>query len=63
MQRYQVIAESQSNHCCFSATVIDTAKPNTSIGAAGEFEIVCECFSLEDANKVADALNASDAKH
>lgn len=53
--RYQVIPESQSGHCCFVATVVDTAKPLE--WPNGEFEIVCECFTTGQAESVARALN------
>lgn len=49
--RYQVVVGSQSCHCCFEATGVDTSRPNT----------VCECFSMEDAQLICDALNAKDA--
>jgi hypothetical protein len=49
--RYQVIEGSGSGHCCFEATVVDTSKMNTA----------CECFRMEDAQLICDALNAKDA--
>ena len=54
-KRYLVIEGSQSAHCCFEATVVDTTKPDNC--CVGVFEEVCECFSIEAANKVADSLN------
>jgi hypothetical protein len=51
---FLAIEGSQSAHCCFAATVIDTSSPQT----YGEFHAVCECFSLEEAQLIADALNA-----
>lgn len=58
--RYQVIFGSQSKHCCFEATVVDTAKPVIIGGQQyrGQFEPVCECFSISDAYKIAAALSA-----
>lgn len=53
--RYTVLPVSQSGHCCFEATVVDTTKPSTAV--AGQFEAVCECFTLGQANLVATALN------
>lgn len=46
--RYEVREGSESCHCCFEATVVDTTKPD---------EIICECFSIEYAKKIAEALN------
>lgn len=51
--RYVIESGSQSNHCCFECTVVDTHKSNF-----GRFEAICECFSLEDAELIARALNA-----
>lgn len=66
--RYQSIDKSQSGHCCFEATVVDTTKPEIVNGEhyrdrEGRFryEIVCECFSMKDAQLICDALNAKDA--
>lgn len=59
-KRYQVVAGSESAHCCFEATVIDTNR-NSYIDLSGNqrFESICECFTVDDANKIADALNHS----
>jgi hypothetical protein len=54
MKRYRVIAGSQSGHCCFDATVVDTTKP---IPQSDRFEEVCECFEVEQATLIANALN------
>ena len=54
--RYKVVEGSQSCHCCFDATVVDTTKP-TMIGP--QFESVCECFNEEEANLIAESLNRS----
>jgi hypothetical protein len=59
VSRYRVVEGSQSAHCCFVATVIDTTKP-VLIGGKhynGQYEPVCECFEQEDAQTIADALN------
>ena len=65
--RYRAIEGSQSAHCCFTHTVVDTTKPT--IFGAGEnakpyvpegvqqFESVCECFEQADADNIARALN------
>lgn len=69
MTRYAIYKGSQSAHCCFDATVVDTTKPHIigSVhyrGSDGQFhyEAVCECFSVEDAELVCKALNAMDTQ-
>jgi hypothetical protein len=53
--RFKAVPGSVSAHCCFEASVIDTTKPMTySVG----FDPICEAWSIEDAEKIADALNA-----
>lgn len=58
--RYQVVQGSQSCHCCFDATVVDTTKKVIINGKwyNGQYESVCECFDEEQARKIAEALNA-----
>lgn len=56
--RFKVIDGSQSAHCCFEATVVDTTKPGW---GAGRYEPVCECFERADAEKIAAALSAADS--
>lgn len=53
--RYQVVMGSESAHCCFEATVIDTAKE-----VLGHPDWVCECFDPPRAHDIAAALNAAD---
>lgn len=45
--RYVVVSGSESGHCCFEFTVVDTQEETT----------VCECFDEVSAVKIADALN------
>lgn len=66
--RYQIFNGSRSAHCCFEATVVDIAQPVIIAGQHYKgldgqlhYETVCECFSLEDAQLICDALNAADA--
>lgn len=57
--RFKVVNRSQSCHCCFEYTVVDTSKPYM-IGDEqyeGQFEEVCECFEAFEANMICDALN------
>lgn len=62
--RYKVLDGSESGHCCFEATVVDTTKPlliagNRYEGSDGEpkCEAICECFEKEDAEQICEALN------
>lgn len=62
--RYKVVNYSQSAHCCFDATVVDTTKPMILGGEHYrnphgdlQYEAVCECFEKEDAEAIAKALN------
>lgn len=57
--RYEVVEGSQSAHCCFEFTIVDTTKP-TMIGGKqynNQFEPVCECYTREDADTICTALN------
>lgn len=59
MERYRVVNGSQSGHCCFDATVVDTSNP-VIIGGEhfdNQYESVCECFNISDAEKICTALN------
>ena len=62
--RYKVINESESAHCCFKATVIDTDQKildgdGNHMLSDGRFkyESVCETFSIEDAELICSSLN------
>lgn len=67
-ERYVVIEGSQSAHCCFEATVVDTSNPTVFNGVPyapngkQRYEAVCECFYQEDAERIAAALNAHEAR-
>ncbi len=64
--RYAIYRGSQSRHCCFEATVVDTSRPQIIGGKHyrdepdGQFhyEAVCEGFDEEQAEMVCRALNA-----
>ena len=56
-ERYKAVEGSESGHCCFDATVVDTQAPNPL------FCWVCECFDMGNAQKIADALNAAHADY
>lgn len=64
--RYAIYEGSQSLHCCFEATVVDTTKPEIIGGkhykgrdGQYHYEAVCECFDREDAERICAALNAT----
>ena len=62
--RFRVVDGSQSAHCCFAATVVDTTQP-VMVGGEhyeGQFVAVCECFQEGKAKKIAEALNAAEEK-
>lgn len=67
-ERYKVIEGSVSYHCCFDATVVDTYQASCSSAYRTErygfdFVQVCECFELEDAQRICDALNGAQKLH
>lgn len=53
--RYVVSYQSESSHCCFQATVLDTRR-NHSVYSEDPFP-VCECFDPDEADDIAAALN------
>lgn len=53
-ERYKAVEGSKTAHCCFEATVVDT------LASIDDFAWVWECFDMENAQKIADALNAAD---
>ena len=58
-QRFKVVDGSQSCHCCFEFTVVDTTKP-VMIGGIHyreQFEAICECFERGYADMIAAGLN------
>ena len=58
--RYKLVEGSQTAHCCFAFTVVDTTKPVMTGGEHydSQFDPVCECFDFDDAYKICEALNA-----
>jgi hypothetical protein len=59
MGRYVIYDGTQCERCGFVATVLDTAK-QTFVVEDGQpiYDVVCECFSMSDAELVCAALNA-----
>lgn len=65
MERYKVVTGSQSCHCCFSATIVDTTKPLEKYEGfenLPEFDSVCECFDMETAEALCKSLNEDGQK-
>jgi hypothetical protein len=70
MSRYAVYKGSQSAHCCFEATVVDTTKPDIiggkhyrdsdERGGQYHYEAICECFEMADAERICAALNEAE---
>lgn len=63
-ERYKVVMGSDSGQYFFEASVVDMSRPVIFRGEhwrddSGELRYapVCECFTVEDANMIADALN------
>ena len=61
-ERYIVVEESLSNHCCFEATIVDTSEgrsPNDPNWKGETYwnKTICECFTKEDAYFIAKQLN------
>ncbi len=54
-QKYKAIEGSQTAHCCFVATVINTTKKHSIFKHL--YDPICECFDMSDAETIADALN------
>ena len=59
--KYAVVEGSQSAHCCFEWTVVDTSQP---LGSSASYEgdrfmPVCECWEKDDAILIAASLNAT----
>lgn len=61
-QRYKIVEGSQSGHCCFNYTIVDTTRPFMIRGQQynNEYEIVCECHEEADAKLICDALNENE---
>lgn len=49
---YKVVEGSNSNHCCFEASVMKE----------GSDQAICECFHKADAERICAALNKEHSK-
>ena len=61
-KRYKLIRGSESVHCCFDATVVDTHAPVIVEGKIVNYTYVCECFDLEWAENICSLLNSEESK-
>lgn len=64
MTRFQVDTTYIDHSCCYGAQVVDTDKPII-IGNEhyrNQFATVCECYDIETAAMIAEALNRRIAK-
>lgn len=61
MNRYIVEEGSDSSHCCFEWSVMDTHTKTSKNYLTGGFYLkcVCECFDKEDAENICNLLNKS----
>ena len=55
--RYRIDEGSNSGHCCFEFTIVDTSNRED-----GNDCSVCECFERSDAELIVNALNFQDAR-
>lgn len=58
---YEVVEGSESSHCCFTYSVVDRLRLRyLDSNGVQHYRIVCECWSLEDARRICDALNRTE---
>lgn len=55
--RYKVVEGSESAHCCFEYTVVDTETIEHELTSRIYYKAMCECFDKEEAETIAQALN------
>ena len=58
-ERYKIVEGSESAHCCFSATILDTHQPEDCTNADGTpyYYNLAECFYIKDAENIVKALH------
>lgn len=61
MSRYIVEKGSDSGHCCFKWSVMDTHTKELINEETGKYQLkcMCECFEKEDAENICNLLNKS----
>lgn len=58
MSRYKIVKGSESAHCCFDYTIVDSDTISmTYRDGSVDYKTMCECFDLEEAQVILDALN------
>lgn len=64
IDRYKIVEGSESGHCCFDFTVVDTEQPYMPDDSYydGRFKQVCEAFYMEEALLICKSLNEQDRK-
>jgi hypothetical protein len=60
-QRYIIVSESISGHCCFEYTIVDTAEGVDSLNNWNK--TLCETFEEQDAILICKALNQYNEKN
>lgn len=58
-ERYKIVEGSESAHCCFDVTIVDTSRPEslTKEVSTPYYYNMAECFYKEDAVLIVNALN------
>jgi hypothetical protein len=56
-KRYLVIEGSDSCHCCFEYTIVDTHRPLKRFKNDTGFHTMCETFGKDEAHSICSALN------
>lgn len=58
-ERYKIVEDSESGHCCFDVTILDTHRPKayTNIDGKPFYYNLAECFYAEDAENIVKALH------
>lgn len=56
-ERYVIQEGSNSGHCCFEYSIVDTHRKNQSLHH--EYHTICECFYEKDAVLIKEALEAT----
>jgi len=59
-ERYKIVEGSDSGHCCFECSILDTYRKEAYTKADGSPYYVCvaECFYKEDAVNIVNTLNS-----
>ena len=60
--RYKIRQGSQSAHCCFAFTIVDSENPEGFVDQYGyrHYDVICEAFEQSEAELVCAALNGGE---